>query len=473
MAAKRFLDEPGSDRDKREEKRMRTTPSFSTVVREAIMLKSFESLCRSALEPLLRKVMEEELERGINRVARTFYRSPSFKLQAVKSSNLQLIFTKKLSLPIFTSSKIEDEDNNRLQIQLIDTSDGGRNLVTLPSPVKIELVVLDGDFPRVDREDWTCEEFNNDIVKEREGKRPLLTGEVNLTVRDGTCSVGDIEFTDNSSWTRSRTFRIGARVAPGTSQGVRIKEAKTESFQVKDHRGELYRKHYPPSLNDYVWRLERIGKHGAFHKKLAAKGIHTVQQFLKASMVDTFNLRKILGAGMSDRMWEGTIKHAVTCDLGNKLYLYRQGHYKLLLTPICEVLGAMFDDQIYPVAALNAMQKTYVDRMVLDAYKQWEMLEEVDKVLGLGALSQGAVGESHLEIEHMNQQFGQGDAGIVELPSFPNSNLHLEYNEWNQNLMSTPPATIKEGGHVFMADSGSDDDSITNPHPRYLFFSGS
>ncbi|XP_068636847.1 protein SAR DEFICIENT 1-like [Aristolochia californica] len=481
MAAKRFLHDSNSDSDKREEKRMRTTPSFSTVVREAILLKSFESFSSSALEPLLRKVMKEELERSINRVARTFVRSPSFKLQAVESSTLQLIFTKKLSLPIFTSTKIEDEDNNPLQIQLIDTSDDRATGVTLPSSVKIELVVLDGDFTGDNSENWTCEEFNSNIVKEREGRRPLLTGDVQLTVRDGFCFVGDIEFTDNSSWIRSRTFRIGARLAPGTSMEVIIKEAKTEAFQVKDHRGELYRKHYPPSLNDDVWRLERIGKGGAFHKKLAAEGIHTVQLFLKAWVVDQFNLRRILGMGMSDKTWERTMKHAVTCDLGNKLYLHKHGPYKLLLTPICQVVGAMFDDHVYPVTALNPLQKTYVDRMVLDAYEQWEMLEEVDRVLGLNALSQNELmaqrmlGESHREIIQINQQLGVGDGGIFELPSLPNSNLHLEYSEWNQNLVTTPAATITEAGHLFnMFDSGSDDDSNTNtnPHPCRFFFSG-
>ncbi|KAG9450553.1 hypothetical protein H6P81_010518 [Aristolochia fimbriata] len=497
-AAKRLLDDSGSDEsDKREEKRMKTTPSFSTVVREAIMLKAFESFCRSALEPLLRRVVEEELDRGINRVARTFYRSPSFKRQTVvelETSHLELIFTKKLALPIFTGSKIEDEDKNPLQIQLIDTSNGGRTPVSPPSPLKIELVVLDGDFPRGNREEWTSEEFRNSVVKEREGRRPLLvTGEVNLIIRDGgTCSVGDIQFTDNSSWIRSRTFRIGARLAPGTTttttttQGVRIKEAKTEAFQVKDHRGELYRKHHPPSLNDDVWRLERIGKDGAFHRKLAAQGIHTVQQFLKAWIIDPFNLRRILGVGMSDRMWEGTLKHAVTCDLGNKLYLHRQENYKLLLTPICQVLGAKFDDQVYPVNALNHLQKAYVDGMVSYAYKHWDTLEEVDRVLGLNALSQielmgqGADGHSHDEIEQINQQFGPGDGGLIfddQPPSFPNNHLHMECNDyWNQNLMSGLPITIEEGGHglVHMADSGSDDDShATNPHPPGFFFPGS
>ncbi|KAJ6411386.1 hypothetical protein OIU84_008037 [Salix udensis] len=68
----------------------------------------------------------------------------------------------------------------------------------------------------------------------------------------------------------------------------------------------VYKKHHPPTLNDEVWRLEKIGKDGAFHRKLAAEGINTVQDFLKLSVVDRQKLRD--GAGMSEKMWEGYVE---------------------------------------------------------------------------------------------------------------------------------------------------------------------
>lgn len=111
--------------------------------------------------------------------------------------------------------------------------------IVLQHSIKIELVVLDGDFPG-DSETWTAEEFNNKIVKERAGKRPLLTGgDLTVTLREGFAQIGDIEFTDNSSWIRGRKFRLGAKVVPGSYQDTaRICEAMTEAFVVKDHRGE-------------------------------------------------------------------------------------------------------------------------------------------------------------------------------------------------------------------------------------------
>jgi len=55
----------------------------------------------------------------------------------------------------------------------------------------------------------------------------------------------------------------------------------------------VYKKHHPPMLDDDVWRLEKIGKDGAFHNKLKSEGIKTVQDFLKLSIVNPQLLRKV------------------------------------------------------------------------------------------------------------------------------------------------------------------------------------
>lgn len=184
---------------------------------------------------------------------RSLTKSPSLRIQALhEQPTLKLIFRKNLSLPIFTGSKITDIQNDPLQIILVETNnnsstENGRLIpAVLPHSLKIEIVVLDGDFPSREEDDdrstWTNQDFDKHIVKERTGKRPLLTGsDLNIILRDGIASVGDLEFTDNSSWIRSRRFRIGARVVVhGTSSSSKkmIKPAMTESFVVKDHRGE-------------------------------------------------------------------------------------------------------------------------------------------------------------------------------------------------------------------------------------------
>ncbi|KAK8965508.1 hypothetical protein KSP40_PGU000970 [Platanthera guangdongensis] len=55
----------------------------------------------------------------------------------------------------------------------------------------------------------------------------------------------------------------------------------------------VYKKHYPPLLFDDVWRLEKIGKDGAFHKRLISKNIITVKDFLTLLVTDAPKLRNV------------------------------------------------------------------------------------------------------------------------------------------------------------------------------------
>ena len=122
----------------------------------------------------------------------------------------------------------------------------------------------------------------------------------------------------------------------------------------------MYKKHHPPFLEDEVWRLEKIGKEGAFHKRLNRESICTVKDFLTLLNLDASRLRKvfflshvvllmfcvllpmvvafpqrcvlltllyvqimqILGGGMSAKMWEATVEHAKTCVLTDKVHHY-------------------------------------------------------------------------------------------------------------------------------------------------------
>ncbi|MED6180414.1 hypothetical protein PIB30_010044 [Stylosanthes scabra] len=395
MAAKRLFDDSDRDAQEPSDKRIRPNrPSLASIIGEVVMVKNMQNLFSAGLEPLLRRVVNEEVERVIMRHHHPYTRSPSLRIEAAAASSseqspkLQLMFTNKLSLPIFTASRILDIQGNPMQVILVDRTNKDQIVRTsLPYPIKLELVVLDGDFPGgsngdSDDESWCSEQFKRHIVKERTGKRPLLTGELSLTMRDGIAAMsGEIEFTDNSSWIRSRKFRVAVRVAPNQQGGLRIREGFTEPFVVKDHRGELYKKHHPPMLEDEVWRLEKIGKDGAFHKKLSAEGINTVQEFLKLSVLDPQLLRKILGVGMSEKMWEVTIKHAKTCKMGNKAYMYSGSNCTIYLNPICQLIRADINGQILLGRDLNTINKSYLEKMVREAYGRWNELEEIDHAI--------------------------------------------------------------------------------------------
>jgi hypothetical protein len=61
----------------------------------------------------------------------------------------------------------------------------------------------------------------------------------------------------------------------------------------------VYKKHYPPALHDEVWRLDKIGKDGAFHKRLNGANIITVEDFLRLVVMDPQRLRNVISPAKS------------------------------------------------------------------------------------------------------------------------------------------------------------------------------
>ncbi|XP_047950182.1 calmodulin-binding protein 60 B-like isoform X1 [Salvia hispanica] len=375
---KRTLDGGGDEEQEPERKR----PALASVIVEALKVDSLQKLC-SSLEPILRRVVSEEVERALAKLGPAMLngRSSPKRIEGPDGRNRQLHFKSRLSLPLFTGAKVEGEQGAAIHVVLIDANTGHVVTSGPESTVKLDIVVLEGDFNNENEEGWTQEEFESHIVKEREGKRPLLTGDLQVTLKEGVGTLGDLTFTDNSSWIRSRKFRLGLKLASGYCEGMRIREAKTEAFTVKDHRGELYKKHYPPALSDEVWRLEKIGKDGSFHRRLNNEGIFTVEDFLRLVVRDSQKLRNILGSGMSNKMWEALIEHSKTCVLSGKLYIYYPDETRnvgVVFNNIYELSGLIADDQYYPADSLSDGQKVYVDTWVKKAYDNWSQVVEYD-----------------------------------------------------------------------------------------------
>ncbi|KAJ3698224.1 hypothetical protein LUZ61_001929 [Rhynchospora tenuis] len=389
MSQKRCPEE-GEELDQRSPEEKRQKVSLKRVINDVIKKENLNKFLH-ALEPLLRRVVKEEVESALanhfKAVSRQSEReiSPSPSLSPSPSQTLQLQFASKLSLPIFTGAKIEAENSSPLTICLVDSSSGFTISSGLELSLKVEIVVLEGDFDLSEKDsNWTSEEFKNYVVKEREGRRPLLSGDVFVELRDGSGSIGELSFTDNSSWTRSRRFRLGALADNGCLNGLRIKEAVTEPFMVKDHRGELYKKHHPPVLDDEVWRLEKIGKDGAFHKRLNKQNIRTVKQFLSLLNRDPARLRNILGNGMSAKMWEAVLEHARTCVLTNQMHVYRhpdgtQKQRALVFNVVGELKGVISErGQFISIDDLSEKETAEASTTAEMAYKNWDDLTICD-----------------------------------------------------------------------------------------------
>ncbi|KAF9680677.1 hypothetical protein SADUNF_Sadunf06G0146500 [Salix dunnii] len=377
-------------------------PALASVIVEALKVDSLQRLC-SSLEPLFRRIVSEEVERALTRLgpAKLAGRSSPPKLPGPEGNHLQLHFRTRMPTHLFTGGKVEGEQGAAIHVVLLDASTGTVVQTGPESAAKLNVVVLEGDFNEEADEDWAMEHFESHEVKEREGKRPLLTGDLQVTLTEGVGTLGEITFTDNSSWIRSRKFRLGVKVAPGYCERYRVREAKTQAFAVKDHRGELYKKHYPPALDDEVWRLDRIAKDGALHKKLVKADITTVEDFLRVLIRDPQKLRTILGSGMSNKMWENTVEHAKTCCLGGKLYVYyADGNHStgVVFNNIYELRGLMSDGQFLSLESLNHNQKILVDSLVKQAYDNWDQVVEYDgKVLSSLASNNRGKGASIVE----------------------------------------------------------------------------
>ncbi|MQL82941.1 hypothetical protein Taro_015425 [Colocasia esculenta] len=378
---KRDLERAEVEGEQQDPKRQKV-PALASVIVEALKVDSLQKLC-SSLEPVLRRVVSEEVERALAKLgpARLSGRTSPKRIEGPDGRNLQMHFRTRLSLPLFTGGKVEGEQGAAIHVVLLDSSTGRVVTMGPESSAKLDVVVLEGDFNNEDDEDWTEEDFESHVVKEREGKRPLLTGDLQVSLKEGVGTLGDLTFTDNSSWIRSRKFRLGLKIALGFCEGTRIREAKTEAFTVKDHRGELYKKHYPPALKDEVWRLEKIGKDGSFHKKLNEAGIHTVEDFLRLVVRDSQKLRNILGSGMSNKMWESLVEHAKTCVLSGKLYVYYSDDSRtvgVIFNNIFEFCGLIAGGQYYSAESLPDNQKVFVDMLVKKAYDNWMNVIEYD-----------------------------------------------------------------------------------------------
>ncbi|KAL8042066.1 hypothetical protein ABFX02_09G026300 [Erythranthe guttata] len=368
MSQKRQQPEEGTSFD---ERRPRKSPSFRSVVRDVINLCKLQNLIEPVLEPLIRRVVKEEVDSALRNYAISMNRNCGKEIQQnpPESRSLQLRFLSAISLPVFTGTRIEGEGCSNMEVALFDNLIGEVISDGIGSSAKVEIVVLEGDFNGDERENWTFDEFRNNTVRERQGKKSLLNGDVIVNIRDGTGFLGNVIFTDNSSWTRSRKFRLGARFMDNIGD-VRVREAISEPFVVRDHRGELYKKHHPPSLSDEVWRLEKIGKDGAFHKRLRNERVNTVQDFLMLFFLDPTRLRNILGTGMSGKMWDIAVEHARTCVLDKKLYLYGPSQKNaVVFNVVGELMGIFSSGNYFPVDNLSKAEKANAHESIISAFQ--------------------------------------------------------------------------------------------------------
>ncbi|KAF8029998.1 hypothetical protein BT93_E2423 [Corymbia citriodora subsp. variegata] len=293
--------------------------------------------------------------------------------------NLRLQFQTKLSDLLFTGRKLRGVGVDRISIALIDANTGKVVTSGPESSIKLDVVVLEGDFNKDDEDDWTHEEFENFVVKERRQKGLLLMGDLQVTLNGGVGELGELIFTDNSSWNRSKRFRIGIKKALGYCGNMRIREAKTDAFRVKEHRGESSVKHDIPALDDEIWRLKMIAKDGKYHQRLSEAGIHKVGDFLLQLFTDPMKLKKILGMSSNSTNWDTLENHAKSCKINRKLYLYYTDGVRkhgAVFNTNHQLIGLIKDRVYCAIDRLSTNDLEHGDTVVKKALDNWDDVRE-------------------------------------------------------------------------------------------------
>ncbi|KAJ0253147.1 Calmodulin-binding protein 60 G [Hirschfeldia incana] len=329
------------------------------------------------MEPLLRKIVREELDHRFSQ--RPYLPSSWSQHERLRSetpssrSHLKLRFINSPPSSIFTRVKIETEDGSPVTIELVDAATNTRVVSGPLSSSRVEIVPLKAHFTE---ESWTVDVFKRYIEKQRKGKPPLLTGDITVTLENGVGVIaGDVSFSDNSSWTWSGKFRLGARLTRGGAL-----EARSEAFTCKDQRGVSYEKHFPPYPNDEVWRLKRIAKDGVLAKRLAEQGIFTVKDLRRWYAVYPNELYNILGretnsGRISKRAWETIVSHAMQCVLDEtERYIYNaNADGSLIFNSVYDVIKVCFSDGTFRNP--DEIPTYQLDRLKSKAYENLALLQ--------------------------------------------------------------------------------------------------
>lgn len=275
--------------------------------------KSWPQKYSRLLENRIRNMVREELDDALKRSSLNISRSLQSWIVPSEFRQFKLLFEGRLPGTLFTLNKVEAEGPSPVKILLLDAV-SGRPIKEGPlSYKKVEVLVLQGDFKAEELEEWTKCNFYKQKVPQRNNKGTLLAGQCVIALHNGIGIIEDICFTDNSSWVRSKMFRLGARIVAEEDQ---VREAVSNPFQVKDRRGESYQKHNIPSIEDEVWRLRQIAKDGKICKALEENQIYKVKDLIKHYRNDESSLQRIVG--VPGKKWKEIIEHATSCtDLNN------------------------------------------------------------------------------------------------------------------------------------------------------------
>ncbi|CAL5057583.1 unnamed protein product [Urochloa decumbens] len=264
------------------------------------------------------------------------------------------------------------DDGNPIKVAIYDNEN--RIIINGPlSSIQVKIVVLDGEFNKENKEQWSENSFKTSIIHCRPGKQPLFANGLYLKLENGVAHLCGAKFQDNSSFVPSKKFRLGV-MAADDSISDKILEGISESFAVKDGRGYQKKKDLFPSLSDPIYKLKKIGENGDRHKLLENMDINLVQDFLRLYKKDKSSLHKDC-RNIPDHDWNIIVRHALSCKPGPECYSYCIPGMKatICFNSLYNIVGAEFNGKYISYEELNSTQKSLVEGSKMVAYENLEV----------------------------------------------------------------------------------------------------
>ncbi len=140
-----------------------------------------------------------------------------FKVQIAKPSQMPP--------SVYAGDVLKNSDESPIEVVMIDNRTGSIVSEGPESSAEVTVVVLEGSSGVT--ENWIA-------VEPRDGKPPLLAGCVTMTLKEGKGHLDNLHFTDNSSFVRNKSFRLGFKAHLGSH----IQGALSTPICVKDARGK-------------------------------------------------------------------------------------------------------------------------------------------------------------------------------------------------------------------------------------------
>ncbi|XP_047318202.1 calmodulin-binding protein 60 A-like [Impatiens glandulifera] len=296
---------------------------ITRILENSFYLKYFENS--------IRKPVKEGIEQQLQN-----YQNPANWIPLVGSliqtpRDLELRFLQEVPQTIWTGEQIQGQGHCSIEVALYDVATDTRITSGPEASAKLEIVIIDGCF---DVHDWTNEAFNQNVIRNKEGKN-LLKGDVSVRLRNGKASIDSLHIVHRHDYMKVKKMRLGAKCVD-TWEGIRVKEAKTEPFIVKDKR--LIKKYEEPRLTDKVSWLKNIGR--AAKKSLAAKNIITVKDFLTQYNLNPEMLKETLH--WNDTKLIDTVTHARKCKVERRFVYHHSDSDRsadIVFSEVYDVVG--------------------------------------------------------------------------------------------------------------------------------------